>query len=286
MPSSLLPEWFAKNVTLAAVASRAVGLLFLLLAAIAVLATARVLTRRLATRFAKGLALENGRASLLAAERAQRVDTVLRVTYSVVRVVVWGFVVMTCLAALGVSVQPLVAGAGLAGAAIAFGSQTIVKDYVSGFFVILEDQYDIGDTVTFSAGFSGVVETMTLRVTTLRAVDGSLHIVPNGAIGVVTNKTRSLGGASVTVQVAMQADSSKVRGALEAAAKTIVDREKAEKDAEKAVTVAGPLGIKERGVEWSLTTTAEPAQVDALKQRMLEAAIVELQKAEVPFVQA
>jgi small conductance mechanosensitive channel len=88
-----------------------------------------------------------------------------------------------------IDVKPLIASAGVAGLAIGFGAQTLVKDVINGFFILLENQYDVGDTVRVG-GVQGTVENMTLRRTVLRDADGSVHTVPNSEIKIVTNMTR------------------------------------------------------------------------------------------------
>ncbi len=82
---------------------------------------------------------------------------------------------------LGINMGPLLASAGIAGLAIGFGAQTLVKDFINGFFILVENQYDIGDTIKI-AGVQGAVEDMTLRRTMLRDDNGSVHTVPNGQI--------------------------------------------------------------------------------------------------------
>jgi moderate conductance mechanosensitive channel len=106
---------------------------------------------------------------------------------------------------LFVEIGPLLAGAGILGLAISFGAQSLVKDFISGFFVLFEDQFVVGDVIE-AAGKSGVVERMTLRVVVLRDVQGTLHIIPNGEIKVVSNKTRGWSRAVVDVGVAYDAD--------------------------------------------------------------------------------
>ena len=110
---------------------------------------------------------------------------------------------------------PLLASAGIAGLAIGFGAQTLVKDFINGFFILVENQYDIGDTVRI-AGVQGVVETMTLRRTVLRDADGTVHTVPSSQIKVVSNLTRDWTQVSLKISVAYGADSDRVMQLLQA----------------------------------------------------------------------
>ena len=89
---------------------------------------------------------------------------------------------------MNINIGPILAGAGVVGAALAFGAQNIVKDYLAGFFILLENQYTLGDVIKIGA-VSGTVEDITMRITTLRAADGTLHIMPNGTIQAVSNMT-------------------------------------------------------------------------------------------------
>src|SRR5207244_12006129 len=93
------------------------------------------------------------------------------------------------LSLLGINLGPLLASAGIAGLAIGFGAQTLVKDVINGFFILLENQYDIGDNIRV-AGVKGTVEAMNMRSTVLRDEDGTVHIIPNSEINIVSNATR------------------------------------------------------------------------------------------------
>ena len=99
-----------------------------------------------------------------------------------------------------INIAPLLAGAGILGLAISFGAQSLVRDVISGFFFLVENQFAVGDVIE-TAGKGGVVETMTLRVVVLRDLDGSMHVIPNGEIKVVSNKTRGWSRAVIDISV-------------------------------------------------------------------------------------
>jgi small conductance mechanosensitive channel len=99
-----------------------------------------------------------------------------------------------------INIGPILAGAGILGLAISFGAQSLVKDIISGFFILFENQFGIGDVIEV-AGHSGVVEKMTLRVVVLRDGEGVMHVVPNSEIKVVSNKTRGWSRAVVDVGI-------------------------------------------------------------------------------------
>jgi small-conductance mechanosensitive channel len=121
--------------------------------------------------------------------RAQQLRTLASVINGVWLFVVCFVALMQVLPVLGINMGPLLASAGIAGLAIGFGAQTLVKDVINGFFILLENQYSVGDAVRV-AGVTGTVESLTLRRTVLRDADGALHTVPNSEIKVVSNLTR------------------------------------------------------------------------------------------------
>ncbi len=141
--------------------------------------------------------------------RGQQIQTLASVINSVASFAVWFVAILTILARLGLNLGPLLASAGIAGLAIGFGAQTLVKDFINGFFVLLEDQYNIGDAVRL-AGVKGTVEDMTLRRTVLRDDDGTLHIVPNSQVQIVSNMTRDWAQVALHVSVAYSESSDKV----------------------------------------------------------------------------
>ncbi|OKO87923.1 small-conductance mechanosensitive channel [Bradyrhizobium sp. NAS80.1] len=112
---------------------------------------------------------------------------------------------LTALSEIGVNVAPLLAGAGIIGIAIGFGSQKLVQDLITGLFLLLENTVQVGDNVSVS-GLSGVVENVSIRTIRLRAGDGAVHIVPFSAVTTITNASRGAGNASVSVNVAYKED--------------------------------------------------------------------------------
>lgn len=123
------------------------------------------------------------------AEIQKRADTLKMVTRNIAIIMLMTIAVMTILGELGVPIGPILTGAGVVGIAVGFGAQTLVKDIINGFFILLDDQIRVGDVVDI-AGKSGLVEGVTLRMTTLRDAGGNVHFVRNGEITVVTNMTK------------------------------------------------------------------------------------------------
>src|SRR5205085_7504817 len=139
------------------------------------------------------------------ADELRRIDTVgtaFRYFATVVIVLVAG---MLILGELGISIAPILATAGVAGVAIGFGAQSVIKDYFTGVFLLLEDQIRQGDVVEV-AGKSGLVEEVTLRYVRLRDFEGHVHFVPNGEIKVVSNRTRGYAQAAIDVGVGYSVD--------------------------------------------------------------------------------
>jgi len=134
-------------------------------------------------------------------EEIGRIETLARVFRNAAAVVIVLVAGMLVLGELGISVAPILATAGVAGIAIGFGAQSLIKDYFNGVFLLLDDQLREGDIVNV-AGFGGLVEEVTLRYVRLRNFDGHVHFVPNGEIKTVTNLTRGFAHAVIEVGVA------------------------------------------------------------------------------------
>jgi small conductance mechanosensitive channel len=134
-------------------------------------------------------------------ESTKRAETLGRVLRYLVAVVVWLVAAMLILSEAGISVAPILGAAGVAGLAIGFGAQSLVKDYFNGLFLLLEDQIRQGDVVKLG-DHAGVVEEMTLRYVRLRDYDGNVHFVPNGQVSTVVNMARGHAQAVVDIGVA------------------------------------------------------------------------------------
>jgi moderate conductance mechanosensitive channel len=198
-------------------------ILLILLVALVGRAVLHRTIRHLAERAAGGTVpgvLQRGRASalleasLLSERRRQRAETMGSVLRSVTTGVVFTIAFVMILSELGIDIAPLIASAGILGVAFGFGAQTLVKDFLSGIFMILEDQYGVGDVVDLGEA-SGVVEAVGLRVTRLRSVDGAVWYVRNGEILRVGNMSQGWARAVLDVQVAYGADLDRVRAVLQ-----------------------------------------------------------------------
>jgi moderate conductance mechanosensitive channel len=145
--------------------------------------------------------------------RAARLRTFLPMLRTSLLCIIITVVALTTLSELGVNIAPLLAGAGIIGIAIGFGSQKLVQDVITGLFLLLENAMQVGDTVTVS-GLTGVVENLSIRTIRLRAGDGSIHIIPFSSVTSVTNTNRGIGNAAVSVNVAYKEDTDRVGAVL------------------------------------------------------------------------
>jgi moderate conductance mechanosensitive channel len=143
-----------------------------------------------------------------------RADTLESILKSLSRTTVFVLALISILSILKVDVAPLAAGAGIVGIIITLGTQSLVKDLLTGSFILIENQFDVGDVITIN-NLSGTVEEMSLRTTILRSVDGNIHIIPNGQINVVTVLTEDWSRAVLDIPVAQSSDIERVTHLLE-----------------------------------------------------------------------
>jgi small conductance mechanosensitive channel len=172
-----------------------------------ILVLALVLARlsgRAIKRFVRSV---QSRSPLLSSARAeQRAQTLGDVLASGARALIMTDAVLMVLGQIGLNLAPLIAGAGIAGVAIGFGAQSLVRDFLSGFFIIVEDQYGVGDLIDLGSGTVGTVEELSMRVTRVRSVDGSVWFVPNGEIRKVGNSSMEWSRAVVDILVSYNND--------------------------------------------------------------------------------
>jgi small conductance mechanosensitive channel len=172
----------------------------------------------LALRVAR-LVIRRGVARLLSSRRATdrefatRLRTLTSLAESATRLIVWILAGLTILAVFGVPIGPLLASAGVAGLAVGLGAQTLIRDIIGGIFIVLEDQFHVGDVITVNA-ISGQVESLTLRYTVLRTLDGAYVVIPNGEIRIVQNLSRDWARAVIDVAVTPEEDVDRVVAVL------------------------------------------------------------------------
>lgn len=143
----------------------------------------------------------------------KRVTTLIGLLVTLSLVAVWGIVAVIALAQIGLDVTPIVAGAGIVGLAVGFGAQNLVRDVISGFFLVLENQVRVGDVAVVN-GIGGLVEAITFRTIVLRDLAGVVHVVPNGAITTLANMTKGWSAYVIDVGVAYKEDTDHVVGVM------------------------------------------------------------------------
>jgi len=142
------------------------------------------------------------------AER-QREDTLIRIFNGAKGIVILVIAVLTILKEAGLDIGPMLAGAGIVGLAVGFGGQYMIRDIISGLFIILENQYRIGDVITINDK-GGVVEDISLRKTTLRDINGTVHHIPHGEIKIVSNQSKDFARVNIDIGIAYNSNLEKV----------------------------------------------------------------------------
>lgn len=155
------------------------------------------------------------------AER-QREDTLIHIFAVTLRIVILTLALLMLLQELGLMIGPMLAGAGIVGLAFGFGGQYLIRDVIAGLFIILENQYRIGDVVELGA-VSGTVEDISLRRTVLRDLNGTVHFVPHGEVKTVSNQSKSFSRVNLDVRVAYGSDIEKVRDVVDRAGRELAE---------------------------------------------------------------
>lgn len=233
------------------------------LALVAVACVAILMAVRLVTRAVRRAVGSGGAEGTSEAER--RAKTLGSVLTNAARVLVVAFFLIMTLQEFGVNIGPLVAGAGVAGVALGFGAQGLVKDVISGFFLLMENQFGVGDIVNIDDKHVGTVERMTLRITQLRDLEGRVHFVPNGSVTRVVVLSKDYGRALVDVDVAFGTDPDQAMALLLELGRKL-HAERPEQVLEgmdvKGVEAIGPNGFTLR----TLTKTAPGQQWDVARE--------------------
>jgi moderate conductance mechanosensitive channel len=220
--------------------------------AIVVIVTAGLLLYIIAAKVIHRILRRDGRVS-----HERRARTLVAVIRSLMGYGIFFVVLVTCLRVLGVDYTAILAGAGVVGLAVGFGAQTLIRDFISGFFLLLEDLISVGDWITVG-DTSGLVESVGLRITRLRAFDGTLHVIPNGELTRFGNANRKFMRAVVTVDLSYEQDAAKGM----ARAKEVIDAWS--KEHEDVIleppAVHGLLNLGESGVRIRVAVKVKPMQ--------------------------
>jgi small conductance mechanosensitive channel len=246
------------------------------------------LIKRTLVRLGSGGLQEKARSALreteeLSLRSEQRVEALSTVLRSIVGAVIWTFAGFMVLGQLGIDLGPLLAGAGVVGLAIGFGSQALVKDFIAGLFILIEDQFGVGDVVDVGAA-SGKVEAVSLRTTRIRSVDGVLWHVPNGEITSVGNQSQHWSRALLDVQVAYGTDLQHAREVIKRVADDLW------REGSEIITEPEILGVENlaaNGIDIRLSVDTKPSAQWRVARELRErlAAELDAEGIEIPFPQ-
>jgi small conductance mechanosensitive channel len=158
-------------------------------------------------------------------EREKRTETLVHIFETTGKVFIIIIAIFMVIKELGMDITPLLTGAGIAGLALGFGAQSLVKDFLSGFFILIENQFRVGDVIKIGE-FSGVVERISLRTVVLRDLEGNVHVIPNGEVKAVTNMSYEWSRAVVDVGVSYRENTDRVIEILEGVGKAMMEDDK------------------------------------------------------------
>ena len=196
---------------------------------------------------------------LSADEERQREDTLIRIFAMGLKVIVWSITIVMILSELGVNIAPILAGTGILGLAIGFGTQNVVRDFWAGLFVIIENQYRVEDYVSLN-GTSGTVEDITLRKTILRDLHGTMHHITHGTVGLVSNYTKKLGSARMDISVAYKEDIDHVMVVINNVGKEMAEESPWKENTLTTIQVVGtgPSNFADSGIEITAAGDTKP----------------------------
>jgi small conductance mechanosensitive channel len=211
---------------------------------------------------AGGVAVEDPR-------RQARATSIATVVSSTATVLIWVIALLLIIGELGINLAPLIAGAGIAGVAIGFGAQTLVKDCITGLFMLIEDQYGIGDAVDLGVA-TGSVERISLRTTVLRGQDGTVWHVPNGEIRRVGNSSKLWSAAVLDIHVAYDADLARAEQVVRDVAEGLCADERYRGDVQAAPDLLGVEAVSPDGITLRLIVKTNPGAQHRIRRALRE----------------
>ena len=220
--------------------------------------------------------------------KEKKENTLIGLFNGVLNVIVWLVAIIMILAELGVSIAPILAGAGILGIALGFGAQSMVKDFLAGLFIIIENQYRVGDVIALE-DITGKVEKITLRKTILRDLDGKVHHIPNGSFARISNLTGDYSRAHMDISVAYKEDLDKVITLINKVGKEMTEVSPWKQDIVEPIQVlgTGPNNFGDSGIEIKVLGKTKPMkQWNVLREfrRRLKIAF-DKEGVEIPFPQ-
>lgn len=230
--------------------------------------------------------LQDAPSTIYSARRAQRADALGALATSIVGVVIWVVVVFMVLGTFGITLGPLIAGAGIIGLALGFGAQGLVGDFISGVFMLIEDQYGVGDIIDAGEAI-GVVEGVTLRSSRIRDIEGTLWHIPNGEIRRIGNMSQQWARVLLDIQVAYATDVDSAIEVIEAVATAMAEEESYQDLFLAPPEVWGVQALGADGIDIRLVIKTKPAEqwgIGRELRRRIKAAFDEAE-VEIPFPQ-
>ncbi|HNQ78287.1 MAG TPA: mechanosensitive ion channel family protein [Acidobacteriota bacterium] len=214
-----------------------------------------------------------------------RVDTISVILKRTGYVVIYITAFLMVLGEMGVAIGPLLTGLGIAGVAVGFGAQYLVKDMISGFFIVSEDQYRVGEFIKIDS-FEGTVECISLRTTKIRAFGGQIHIIPNGEIRALTNLSRDFIRAIVDVDLPYGLEPETAFSALARAAENLARDEEFSKDLLENPEVQGITLFGQSALRYRILAKVRPSRGRMLTENRMRSEVVSVLKGlgiEIPF---
>jgi len=195
----------------------------------------------------------------LETEIKKRTDTLSSILVTIMGVIILTIAILTILPEFGVNITTLIAGIGVGGLAIAFAAQNLVRDFITGFFILFEDQYRVGDVVTV-AGITGGVEEVSLRRTILRDLDAKVHSVPNGKVEVSTNLTRKYSRVNLNISVGYGENLDRVIATINRVCQEMAKDPKWKEDFISTPTVLRIDNLGDSGIDIKILGDTKPAR--------------------------
>lgn len=189
----------------------------------------------------------------------KRTDTLSSILVTVAGIVIALLAILTILPEFGVNIATLIAGLGIGGLAIAFAAQNLVRDFITGFFILLEDQYRVGDAVTV-AGISGLVEEIGLRRTILRDLDGIVHSIPNGKVEIASNMTKKFSRVNLDISVGYGEKLERVMEVINAVCKEMAEDPKWKPDLITTPAVVRVNKLGDSGIDIKVMGDTKPSR--------------------------
>lgn len=218
---------------------------------------------------------KRARTALPGENRLKRTLTVLHAARSLGYALILLVVGLMILNELGINIAPVLASAGVAGLALSLGAQTVIKDFLGGLFILAENQFDVGDTITVGE-VTGVVEQISLRLTSLRDAEGRLHLAPNGDIRMVSNLTASWARVVITLNLDYEADLEQAAQALQAAIRRVQADAEVAPDLLEPPQVLSGAGFSDWAVQSQVVAKTRPGKQWQVGRALRQAALLEL----------